>query len=180
MIRQDQTPFQSYPYTDPFPIYSHFRLDQEAHLALPRASSFFLQVSCPLFPPCLPWPFHGVFAPLTLSPRTTTRRRLPPVCSIAWQRRTPRHSLLREGLPSLDGPQRKLPSALAPRQERDRVGHRPSHNVKHDQVSLRLSPQVIEVRAPFNSPAPHHQPERAKLRGTTLTFDSFSSKSSEL
>lgn len=40
--------------------------------------------------------------------------------------------------------------------------------------------QVIKVRDPLQDPALHCQPEKAKLRGTTFTFDLSSPKSTEL
>lgn len=56
-----------------------------------------------------PRPLCSVLVSLTLSSRTTTCRRLPPVCSAARQRRTPSPSLLREGLLFLDGPRESFP-----------------------------------------------------------------------
>lgn len=61
---------------------------------------------------------------------------------------------------------------------RDRAGHGPSHNVKHDRQPSGVFLQVIEVRDPFHNPALHRQPEKAKLRDTTFTFDSSSPQSS--
>lgn len=69
------------------------------------------------------------------------------MCSVAWQRGTSGHFLPREGLLSLDMPQRELPSALTLERDireilelaMDYASGRTSHNVKHTVISQSLS-----------------------------------------